>query len=65
MRAFYSPVRLSSVLLLAGTLGLRNPFTFAVQAETGRIFINEGVAGANYGIRLQPPARARCRRVIQ
>ena len=40
-------------------LGLRNPFTFAVQAETGRIFINdvggqaeevnEGVAGANYG----------------
>jgi putative heme-binding domain-containing protein len=40
-------------------LGLRNPFTFAVQGETGRIFINdvggvaeeinEGVAGANYG----------------
>ena len=40
-------------------LGLRNPFTFAVQAETGRIFINDvggqaeeindGVAGANYG----------------
>jgi putative heme-binding domain-containing protein len=41
-------------------LGLRNPFTFAVQRETGRIFINdvgqsaweeidEGVAGANYG----------------
>jgi putative heme-binding domain-containing protein len=40
-------------------LGLRNPFTFAVQAETGRIFINdvggqaeeinEGVAGGNYG----------------
>jgi glucose/arabinose dehydrogenase len=40
-------------------LGLRNPFTFAVQAETGRLFINdvggvaeeinEGVAGANYG----------------
>jgi putative heme-binding domain-containing protein len=40
-------------------LGLRNPFTFAVQPETGRIFINdvgglaeeinEGVAGANYG----------------
>src|SRR6266481_6003077 len=40
-------------------LGCRNPFTFAVQAETGRIFINdvggiaeeinEGVAGANYG----------------
>lgn len=39
--------------------GLRNPFTFAVQPETGRIFINdvggnaeevdEGVAGANYG----------------
>jgi glucose/arabinose dehydrogenase len=40
-------------------LGLRNPFTFAVQRETGRIFINdvggdaeeinEGIAGANYG----------------
>jgi len=40
-------------------LGLRNPFTFAVQPETGRVFINdvggiaeeinEGVAGANYG----------------
>ena len=40
-------------------LGLRNPFTFAVQPETGRLFINdvggkaeeinEGIAGANYG----------------
>jgi glucose/arabinose dehydrogenase len=41
-------------------LGLRNPFTFAVQPGTGRVFINdvgqntfeeidEGVAGANYG----------------
>ncbi len=40
-------------------LGLRNPFTFAVQRETGRIFINdvggnaeeinEGKAGANFG----------------
>jgi putative heme-binding domain-containing protein len=40
-------------------LGLRNPFTFAVQPKTGRIFINdvggvaeevnEGAAGANYG----------------
>ena len=41
-------------------LGLRNPFTFAVQQETGRIFINdvgqsaweeidEGFPGANYG----------------
>jgi glucose/arabinose dehydrogenase len=41
-------------------LGLRNPFTFAVQPNTGRIFINdvgdthweevdEGFAGANYG----------------
>src|SRR5947209_1846255 len=40
-------------------LGLRNPFTFAVQPGTGRIFINdvggnreevnEGSAGANYG----------------
>jgi putative heme-binding domain-containing protein len=41
-------------------LGLRNPFTFAVQPETGRIFINdvgqdkweevnEGFAGANFG----------------
>jgi putative heme-binding domain-containing protein len=40
-------------------LGLRNPFTFAVQPESGRLFlndvggiaeeINEGFAGANYG----------------
>jgi putative heme-binding domain-containing protein len=41
-------------------LGLRNPFTFAVQPETGRILINdvglstweevnEGVSGGNYG----------------
>jgi putative heme-binding domain-containing protein len=41
-------------------IGLRNPFTFAVQPETGRIYINdvgqdsweeinEGFAGANYG----------------
>jgi putative heme-binding domain-containing protein len=41
-------------------IGLRNPFTFAVQPESGRIFINdvgddkweevnEGFAGANYG----------------
>ena len=40
-------------------LGLRNPFTFAVQRETGRLFINdvggnaeeinEGKAGENYG----------------
>src|SRR5437667_5867004 len=41
-------------------MGLRNPFTFAIQPGTGRIFINdvgqstweeidEGVAGANYG----------------
>jgi putative heme-binding domain-containing protein len=41
-------------------LGLRNPFTFAVQPATGRIFvndvgqnaweeINEAIAGANYG----------------
>jgi putative heme-binding domain-containing protein len=41
-------------------IGLRNPFTFAVQPGTGRIFINdvgdnrweevdEGLAGANYG----------------
>jgi glucose/arabinose dehydrogenase len=41
-------------------LGLRNPFTFAFERETGRMFINdvgeatweeinEGVAGANYG----------------
>jgi glucose/arabinose dehydrogenase len=42
------------------SLGLRNPFTFAFQAGTGRMFINdvgestweeinEGVAGSNYG----------------
>jgi putative heme-binding domain-containing protein len=40
-------------------LGLRNPFTFAVQPHTGRLFINdvggkaeeinEGIKGANYG----------------
>lgn len=41
-------------------LGLRNPFTFAVQAQSGRILINDvgqntweevndGIAGANYG----------------
>jgi putative heme-binding domain-containing protein len=40
-------------------LGLRNPFTFAVDSQTGRLFINdvggvaeeinEGFAGANYG----------------
>ena len=40
-------------------LGLRNPFTFAVQPESGRIFINdvggkaeeinEGIVGADYG----------------
>ena len=40
-------------------LGLRNPFRFAIQPETGRLFINdvggqaeeinEGVAGGNYG----------------
>jgi putative heme-binding domain-containing protein len=40
-------------------LGLRNPFTFAVDCQTGRLFINdvggvaeeinEGFAGANYG----------------
>ena len=41
-------------------LGLRNPFTFAIQPGTGRIFINdvgevsweeinEGIAGGNYG----------------
>src|SRR5439155_12911459 len=41
-------------------LGLRNPFTFAIQPGTGRMFINDvgqstweeiddGVAGANYG----------------
>jgi glucose/arabinose dehydrogenase len=42
------------------TLGLRNPFTFALQPGTGRMFINDvgggaweeindGIAGANYG----------------
>ncbi len=41
-------------------LGLRNPFTFAIQPNTGRMFINDvgqftweeindGIAGANYG----------------
>ncbi len=55
-------------------LGLRNPFTFAVQPETGRIFINdvggvaeevnEGLAGANYGwpaVEHGPTADARFR----
>ncbi len=42
------------------TLGLRNPFTFAFQPDTGRLFINDvgqstweeindGIAGSNYG----------------
>ena len=41
-------------------LGLRNPFTFAIQRTTGRLFsndvgqnpweeINDGIAGSNYG----------------
>jgi glucose/arabinose dehydrogenase len=45
---------------LIWALGLRNPFTFAVQPGTGRIFINDvgqstyeeiddGIAGSNYG----------------
>ena len=49
-------------------MGLRNPFTFAVQPGTGRIFINdvgegtweeinEGVAGSNYG---WPNCEGRC-----
>jgi glucose/arabinose dehydrogenase len=49
-------------------LGLRNPYTFAVQPGTGRIFINdvgaqdweeinEGVPGANYG---WPNCEGRC-----
>jgi glucose/arabinose dehydrogenase len=49
-------------------LGLRNPFTFAVQPGTGRLFINdvgggeweeinEGVRGANYG---WPNCEGRC-----
>lgn len=48
--------------------GLRNPFTFAIQPGTGRMFINdvgennweeinEGVAGANYG---WPNCEGRC-----
>lgn len=54
--------------------GLRNPFTFAVQPGTGRLYINdvgqdrweeinEGVAGANYGWPLKegPGADARFR----
>ncbi len=49
-------------------LGLRNPFTFAIQPGTGRMFINDvgentweeindGVAGANYG---WPNCEGRC-----
>lgn len=49
-------------------LGLRNPYTFAVQPGTGRLFINDvgnqtweeinvGVAGANYG---WPTCEGRC-----
>ena len=58
-------------------LGLRNPFSFAVQPESGRIFINdvggiaeeinEGVAGANYGwptVEHGPTADARFRAPI-
>jgi glucose/arabinose dehydrogenase len=50
---------LSGNLRLIWTLGLRNPFTLAVQRSTGRLFINdvgssfeeinEGVPGRNYG----------------
>jgi glucose/arabinose dehydrogenase len=50
----------TSVNRVIWTLGLRNPFTFAVQSGSGRIFINDvgegaweeindGVSGANYG----------------
>jgi hypothetical protein len=50
----------SGINQLLSALGLRNPYTFAVQPGTGRIFINdmgestweeidEGVAGANSG----------------
>ena len=55
---FYSTA--SGVNRAIWAMGLRNPFTFAVQPGTGRIFINdvgqttweeinEAVAGANYG----------------
>lgn len=51
--------RASGVFRAIWALGLRNPFAFAVEPQTGRLFINdvggqaeeinEGVAGANYG----------------
>ena len=55
---FFSTATGTNRLIYA--LGLRNPFTFAFQPGTGRLFINdvgqstweeinEGVAGANYG----------------
>ncbi|QRN95183.1 PQQ-dependent sugar dehydrogenase [Archangium violaceum] len=55
---FYT--RTTGVYRAIWALGLRNPFSFAVQPGTGRVFINdvganeweelnEGVAGANYG----------------
>lgn len=57
---FYRNPRVRSVNKTVWALGLRNPYSFAVQPGTGRMFINDvgakdweeinrGVAGANYG----------------
>lgn len=57
---FYSNPRVKGVNKTVWALGLRNPYSFAVQPGTGRMFINDvgakdweeinrGVAGANYG----------------
>ena len=60
---FYSDATFTGVYKLIWAAGLRNPFTFAVQPGTGRIFvndvgssppqareeINDGIGGSNYG----------------
>ncbi|HTL97293.1 MAG TPA: PQQ-dependent sugar dehydrogenase, partial [Holophagaceae bacterium] len=60
---FYGDASFTGVYKLIWAAGLRNPFTFAVQPGTGRIFlndvgssppqareeINDGIGGSNYG----------------
>lgn len=57
---FYSNPRVKGVNKTVWALGLRNPYSFAIQPGTGRMFINDvgareweeinrGVKGANYG----------------
>lgn len=57
---FYNDANVTGVNRAIWALGLRNPFTFAFQPGTGRMFINDvgagtweeindGIAGSNYG----------------